>query len=201
MSGPLPGLSAQLRMAPTDVSERLHVPERAVPAAVLALLYPHKNRWTVALIRRSRATTPEDRHAGQVAFPGGRMEPNDPDLQYTAVREAEEEVGIAAETLHHLGALSPLYIPVSGYLVHPFLAWTTDRPTFRLQQSEVAGLLEPGLTDLLQPQSVQHRPMRLVSGAILPAVPCYVWEGQVIWGATAMMLSELLWLVNESLNA
>ncbi len=201
MERPLPGLQAQLAMAPADVSERLQLPERAQKAAVLVLLYPRRDNWALVLIRRSGADNPRDRHAGQIAFPGGRMEREDPDLQFTAVREAEEEIGVQAEKLHHLGPLSPLYIPVSGYLVHPFLAWTASRPDFRLQPSEVAGLLEPGLVDLLKPGRIQRRPMRLSSGAFLPAVPCYVWEEQVIWGATAMMLSELLSLVREALSA
>ncbi len=200
MKRPLPGRQAQLRLAPADVPDRFEVPRHARRAAVLMLLFPCHGHWALALIRRT-SHEPRDRHAGQIAFPGGRAEKGDADLRFTAVREAHEEIGVLPSALHHLGALSPLYIPVSNYLVHPFLAWTQQRPDFRLQAGEVAELLEPPVLHLLQPEVLTCRPMRLSSGKFLPRVPCYVWQGNVIWGASAMMLSELLEIVSASIGA
>lgn len=195
--GALPGFRAQRRLAPVDVAARLQIPEHARQAAVLMLLYPHEGCWTLAFIRRAGGH-PEDRHAGQIAFPGGRVEETDPDLCFTAVREATEEIGIDPFSLHHLGALSSLYIPVSNYEVHPFLAWMDHRPDFRLQPSEVAGLLEPAVEVLARPETLKYRSIRLYSGKWLSNVPCFEWDKHVIWGATAMMLSELLALIGES---
>ncbi len=197
MKAPLPGIRAQIRLAPADLPERFTPPKHPCQAGVLALLYPKNGDWHLCLIKRT-SSHPHDKHAGQIAFPGGAKEDSDPDLQYTALREAFEETGIQPKAVRQLGPLTPLYIPVSNFLVHPFLAWTDRRPDFRAQPSEVAAILEPRIEDLFHSKALQRRPIRLASGRQLDKAPCLIWEEHLIWGATAMMLSEL-WALIESL--
>ncbi len=170
--------------------ERFKPPANARQAAVLALLYPQNGRWHLCLIKRT-SSDPRDRHAGQIAFPGGSREAEDPDLLHTALREASEETGINPRAVRQLGPMTPIYIPVSNFQVYPFLAWSESRPDFRPQESEVEAILEPPVKDLFHPRSLQRRSIRLASGRQLDQAPCLIWEGHLIWGATAMMLSEL----------
>ncbi len=170
--------------------ERFKPPANARQAAVLALLYPQNGHWHLCLIKRT-SSDPRDRHAGQIAFPGGSREAEDPDLLHTALREACEETGINPRAVRQLGPMTPIYIPVSNFQVYPFLAWSESRPDFRPQESEVEAILEPPVEDLFHPRSLQRRPIRLASGRQLDQAPCLIWKDHLIWGATAMMLSEL----------
>ena len=124
---PLPGQEVQYQMAHV-VRRRVEPPPTyAKQAAVLALFYPLKERWHLVFIER-QASHADDRHAGQISFPGGRQEPSDASLQETALREAEEEVGLDISQVNVLGRLTHLYIPVSNYLVNPFVGMTRRTP-------------------------------------------------------------------------
>lgn len=188
---PLPGRAAQLRMAPLPrpISESPYdeVRDDARRSGVLVLLYPRYDQLHLPLILRS---TYNGVHSGQVSFPGGRFEEGDADLTATALREAYEEIGVAADQLKVLGQLSSLYIFPSNSLVHPTVAWTPQAPAFKIDPYEVAQLLEVPLLDLLNPDHLHHEVWELRGRAV--DVPFYAIQGQKIWGATAMMLSELL---------
>ncbi|MEM9931107.1 MAG: CoA pyrophosphatase [Bacteroidota bacterium] len=193
-SGQLPGPAAQalksppLRGTPTP-------PEDARKASVLALLYPIEEILHLLFIQR---TSPKrDRHAGQISFPGGAAEANDSSPAITALRETEEEVGIPRRQIQLLGALSQLYIPVSNFLVDPFVGFTAERPTFQLQESEVARTLELPFADFLQQNARQVGNRLLSSGYTLPETPYWGIKGEEIWGATSMMVAELVALVRE----
>lgn len=171
------------------------VPENARPSAVLCLLYPIETALNMLLIRRI-----EDgkAHSGQISFPGGRQDPTDADLRVTALREANEEVGIMSAVVDIIGALTPLYIPVSNFQVYPFVGFATQRPEFNLSQSEVAGILEPSIDLLLHPES------KTVVNVTSPALPdvnmkvrAYRLEENIVWGATAMIISELEAILEE----
>jgi len=187
---PLPGLSAQERMAARVVPMPQQIPANARASAVLILLFPHAGELHVLLMKRM-----EDKgaHSGQVSFPGGRQEHFDADLRATALREAQEEVGITSAEVDILGALTPLYIPVSNFNVYPFVGYAKERPLYNLSRQEVAYVLEVPLSSLL------HESRKTVTDVISPAVPGVTREvkaykledGTIIWGATAMMLSEL----------
>jgi 8-oxo-dGTP pyrophosphatase MutT (NUDIX family) len=153
----------------------------------LALLYPIEEQLYLVLILRP---TYKGVHSGQVAFPGGGFEEGDGDLIQTALREAYEEVGVPANTVTVLGQLSPLYVFASNYLVFPTVAWAPAQPSFKIDPYEVAQLLEVPITALLDPANHQVEPWALRDR--LADVPFYYVQGQKIWGATAMMLSELL---------
>lgn len=186
----LPGAEAQYRMAHVGRPAASPVPSDAREAGVLALLYPRQETWHLVLIERVRKKG--DRHSGQVSFPGGRREKEDAHLKDTAVREAEEEVGVNRQKVELLGELTPLYIPVSHYHVHPFVGVTRTPPKFVPQPSEVAGILEVPLESLLDPGSRKSTDLQITSEITLRNVPYFDLHNKIVWGATAMMLNELL---------
>jgi 8-oxo-dGTP pyrophosphatase MutT (NUDIX family) len=154
--------------------------------AVLVVLYD-KGGCTHLVLTRRRDDLND--HAGQISFPGGRRE-DDEALASTALREAEEEIGLNAGALTILGRLNRLYIPPTDYEVHPFVAWHQDQPLFRRQASEVAEILEVSLADLLDPAN-RHEEAWEYRGLTVQ-VPFFLVEAHKVWGATAMMLSEFL---------
>lgn len=186
---PLPGLEAQRLMAmPGRYTNVPEVPANARKAAVLVLLYKKAGRIFLSLIRRKIIET--DRHSGQISFPGGKMEAGDDYPVQTALREAQEEIGLN-HTLEILGLLTPLYIPVSNFHVTPVVAWYEGEIHFSIEENEVEELLEMDLDLLINPAIKSVRDMTVFPSMILKDVPVYDIQGLVIWGATAMMLSEL----------
>ena len=184
----LPGREAQLHMAP---GLRRHYKDPSVDATVacvLVLLYPKDKEWHLTLIQRM--PHPKDRHSGQISFPGGRLEVDDPSLEAGALREAEEEVGVPREDIQLLGRLTELYIPVSNFLVHPFVGFLENEPTFIPQEAEVKEILEIPLSELSKDVNKKKMDMPGGRNIILKNVPYYDFFGNVVWGATAMMLSE-----------
>ena len=131
-----------------------------------------------------------DRHSGQISFPGGKMESFEDSPVQTALREAREEIGVDAE-LEILGSLTPLYIPVSNFHVYPIIAWSEKDPGFIIQPDEVDELIELDLDLLFNPDLKTTKDIAVLSSLVLENVPVYEMHGMVIWGATAMMLSEL----------
>ena len=196
MQQPLPGLPAQELMAARVLPMPLQIPPDAKPGAVLCLLFPVGNELHILLMRR---TPDHTAHSGQVSFPGGRFEPGDVNLQTTALREAQEEVGIAIEKIQVLGALSSLYIPVSRFQVFPFLAYAEENLSYVISRHEVAHVIEMPLSQLFAPQ---HKVSVDVSSPAVPGLIRNVKAYQpnadtIIWGATAMILSELEVLLQE----
>ena len=190
---PLPGPDAQYRMAHLGREFLSPAPPDARRAGVMALFYPstpNTEDWHLVLIERVRKDG--DRHSGQVSFPGGKHEKHDPDLWATALRETEEEVGVARSSVEQLGSLTPLFIPISHFLVHPFVGFTVERPDFRAQETEVSSILEVPLDRLSDPVFRKTTDLTMSNGLLLRDVPYFDVNGYVVWGATAMMLSELL---------
>jgi 8-oxo-dGTP pyrophosphatase MutT (NUDIX family) len=187
----LPGWSAQQLACPPgrppDVVSRI---DQAKRAGVMCLLCPDKaQEWSVVLMLRTADGTA---HSDQLAFPGGSEDPEDAgDLQATAQRECWEEVGVHVTDAAVLGALSPLYIPPSDFWVQPFVAWSAQTPEFRLQEEEVADVLVKPLQDF--PQAGMRWPSLAVAvrGGRIHA-PGWTCGEHVLWGATAMMMAELL---------
>lgn len=195
---PLPGIQAQLRMA--SMNRILEImgsvpPAKATPSSVLLFLYPVDDEPFIVFIQR-----PDYRgiHSGQISFPGGKWEPNDTDLTATALRESNEEVGIIPEKVRILGKLSDLYIPPSKFLVSPFVGYSLQRPDFKKDPSEVAEIIEVKLRDLFSEHSVKVTKLTTGLGIQIKA-PAYVVNGQIIWGATAMILSEFEDIINAFL--
>jgi len=187
---PLPGQAAQYRMAHVGRQYAPPAPEGAKQAAVLALFYPKSDDWHLVLIER--AGHQEDRHRGQIGFPGGRYEPQDADQAQTALREAEEEVAAPADRVELLGRLTQLYIPVSNFLVHPYVGFLEFSPAFQPQAEEVASIIEVPFEHLRRESTQGYTDLTVGKGLTLRGVPFFDVHGHVVWGATAMMLNELL---------
>lgn len=195
LSRPLPGYVAHRAMSPqpragTEPGYTPPTPPRR--GGVLVLLYLHEGALHLPLILRP---TYNGTHSGQVSFPGGRQESDDADITATALREAEEEVGIPPQGVEVLGRLSKLYIAPSNFEVYPTLGWMEQRPAFRIDPYEVAALLEVPWADFLRPENRFAEEWNLRGRAV--HVPYFRIQKQTIWGATAMILSELISLVPE----
>lgn len=196
---PLPGFEAHEKMMGRVVAMPSSIPENAKLSAVMNLLFPIDGLLHIVLIRRTEDCKA---HSGQVSFPGGRMDTTDPDLQYTAMRELEEEVGVTSSSIQLLGALSPLYIPVSNFHVYPFVGFSQQQPVFQLSEQEVSKLLIVSLNDLF------HTSRKTKASVTSPADPNFkrivnayqLNDGSIIWGATAMILSELETLLSEIMD-
>ncbi|RMF76603.1 MAG: CoA pyrophosphatase [Acidobacteria bacterium] len=161
-------------------------PGAARPAGAVLLLYGSPHGPRLVLTRRA-AHLPT--HQGQISLPGGACEPGESPEQ-AARRELAEELGVPPAAYDLLGALSPLHIPVSGFLLHPFVAFAPARPRLTPDPGEVAGLLEPSLSELADPAR-QRTVFRAHEGRRY-RVPLFDVDGEVVWGATAMILAELL---------
>ncbi|HKK60976.1 MAG TPA: CoA pyrophosphatase [Bacteroidales bacterium] len=186
----LPGEKAQSEMAPVTRNYTYPMP-RKKSAAVMLLLYPDQNETRIVFIKRNEYRGP---HSGQVSFPGGMFENVDNDLKQTAIRETEEEIGISAEKIDILGALTPLSIPVSNTFVQPFVGWLDRVPVFYPEKSEVQYLIITSLKDLFDPANCKKGTFGHTEQPI--DAPYFEIEGEIIWGATAMMLGEFRALVD-----
>jgi 8-oxo-dGTP pyrophosphatase MutT (NUDIX family) len=170
-------------MLPIGRKLPVNFPESARKAAVLALLYP-RIPTHILLIQRS---TYEGVHSAQISLPGGKPTKTETDLRETALRELNEEIGIHPELISVLGALSPVYIPVSKFLVYPYVGlFTGEKPEFKAQEREVASIYEVPLVELLKPEC-----KGITSVGLADPVPCYFPGTPPVWGATALILREL----------
>lgn len=191
LEAPLPGhaeflaLSGYPRPRAAEVGQRNPPPRES---AVLVLFFP-RNGSTHTLFMR-RPTYPGV-HSGQVAFPGGKREPQDRDLRETATREFLEETGALGTEIHIVGALTQLYIPPSDILVTPFVAHTNALAPLAPDPMEVADLIEAPLELLLRDDILKRGPQPLHTGGMTREVPYFDVLGNQVWGATALMLAEL----------
>jgi len=186
----LPGFdstAAQLRMAPhpRTLTRPPDKPDQPRLAAVLAALFKKSGALRLLLIKRQDDLL---YHPGQISLPGGRHEQGE-DLLDTALRETEEEVGIARSQLSVLGGLAAVYIPPSDFVVHPFVAWHEGWPACRPDEREVAEIIAMPLS-LLADGEMRGAEVR-VQGSTRMTVPYFRVAEHKIWGATAMILNEL----------
>ncbi len=188
-AGSLPGSSSQMRMCPSPVPE-LRPYREAEPSArkagVLVLLYDREGRPSLVLTRRTDNII---RHGGQVSFPGGELKEGET-AEAAAVRETVEELGLDPGRIRVVGRLTPLWIPSSNYCVYPTVGFHFGRPEFQPQPGEVAEVLEVSLEGLRDPANTRLETIR-VKGRAYEA-PCFDFHGNLVWGATAMILAELL---------
>lgn len=191
---PLPGVIAQAKLAPphrpvehiNDLSGHM-----VRDSAVLILLWQNGEQiFTVFILR----PVYEGFHSNQIAFPGGKYENSDADFVATALREAQEEVGIIPETITILGHLTPLYISPSRFMVYPIVGFTRIAPAFILDPVEVKDIIPCNLFDFLKPDHSVKQDLE-VRGKIMTDIPCFKTGKHLIWGATAMIFNELLEII------
>ena len=191
----LPGHEAHTRMAPRSPARQEALSPRGKDcreAGVLALLVPQPNASPAVVLTVRREELPD--HAGQISFPGGQREGSE-SLAQTALREAEEEIDLDPQSVDRLGSLTPLYIPPSNFCVHPHVGVVDHVPPLSPTDREVDQILRASLSDLLDPKSRVVKPWMLHGSTV--EVPYYDVEGHAVWGATAMMLSELLTVIRS----
>jgi len=189
---PLPAEASQIKMSPPFrlelIKQQQDKIKDAKQSAVLALFYPdHNNETKLILILRKAYNGV---HSAQVSFPGGKVEDGDESLTFTALRETQEEIGVPMKDIEVLKALTEVYIPPSNFYVHPFLGYTKSTPKFKKEESEVESIIEVALTHFLDDQYIIKKSVS-TSYNVSVEVPAYNLKGHVVWGATAMMLSEI----------
>jgi 8-oxo-dGTP pyrophosphatase MutT (NUDIX family) len=187
----LPATNAHAIMVPPNRAELLRntdfsniTPKKA---AVMMLFYPKNYQTHLALILR---TSYNGVHSSQIAFPGGKVEKEDIDLQHTALRETHEEIGIRPNFIHVVRGFTEVYIPPSNFMVHPFMGYSHNELAFVLQEDEVAGIVELPLVDFLDDKILKTNSMKTSYAGTID-VPGFQVNEHFIWGATAMILSEL----------
>lgn len=190
LNKPLPGEVAHLEMVPLTRQQEV---KKAINegvhrlSAVLVLFYMRQQKYYFALVKRS---VYDGVHSGQISLPGGQVEKTDADYAATALRETFEEVGIDAKKVQMLGSLSPIYIPPSNFDVYPFVGALTEEPHFAIDPVEINRLIEVDLDEFLSPACKTEKQIRHRTGMRVK-VPCFYLQGEVVWGATAMILNEL----------
>lgn len=195
LAEPLPGVGAGSPAVPPAVRARYsQCPTDARQAGVLVLLYPHHGNWHLPLTLRPDHL-PD--HPGQISFPGGALMAGET-AREAAVRECCEELGISDHALNVLGRLSPVYVQASRFRVEPWVAWTPERPAMHPNPHEVAALLEVPLAHLMDPHNWGRHLRREGSGE--DWAHHFQWREHRIWGATWMILSELVAVVEGILR-
>jgi 8-oxo-dGTP pyrophosphatase MutT (NUDIX family) len=187
---PLGGLESQFKMAPL-LRKRFSLEDIASQkpkdSAVLALFYPGINNITNLLLMLRASYNGV--HSSQISFPGGKKDKKDPSLQHTALRETEEEIGIAKNDIMIFREMTKTYIPPSNFMVTPFLGFLNTKPRFKTNE-EVERLIEVNVKELLDENSLTSKNLT-TSYMKNVDVPCFKLNDYTVWGATAMMLSEI----------
>ncbi len=194
LSKPLPGREVQYQMAPSDREDRFKktADKKTIESAVMILLFEEKGELYTAFIQRPQYNGP---HGGQISFPGGKYEAEaDNNLQETAIRECLEEVGVNVRKENIIGELSDLHIPVSNFCVKPYVAFLEKPPKFVIDKTEVDEIIKVKIKDLLMPESKKIKPYNINNTEII--VPYFDIINKEIWGATAMILNELLTIIS-----
>lgn len=189
LKNPLPGHNAHIKMSPGNrkpASEIIPNSNLRI-GAVLILLYPNKNEWHTVLMKRP---VYNGIHSGQISFPGGKTEANDTSLAHTALRETQEEIGIPSSTIDIIGKLTEVYIPPSKFIVHPYIGVAYKQPEFIPDKNEVDKLIEVTLNQLLSEKNNTTQKI-ILSNGLAVNTPCIKVQNEIVWGATAMMISEL----------
>jgi len=193
---PLPGEVAHQPLKPyLNISKNIDVPQLIKPrlGAVMALIYPVNNEPYLLFIERP---VYDGVHSGQIAFPGGRIEKKDASYLEAALRETKEEIGIDPHKISVVGALSNVFVFASNFMVYPFVGVLQEPPLLILEEKEVASTLQIPLNTFLQPGIIKEKPIKNALGFTLMA-PYYDLQGKVLWGATAMMVSELAAIIQR----
>ena len=188
----LEGKSAQQKMMitpnrfPTENQEN-----EGIPASILLLLYPLEGEWFFFLTKRSQDV---ERHKGQISFPGGVVEKNESKMN-AAIRETNEEIGVDKDVIKIIGNLTPLYIPVSNFHILPYVGWTEEKPHTKVQDAEVKRVFSVSINDLILERNLKTKKDFFSNKSV--KVPYFDLNGETVWGATSMILSEFKFILRN----
>ena len=183
MNGELPGSTSHETMM-VKPRYKSTGKKTSIPAAVLILLYPIKNKWHFFLTKRTNTV---EHHKGQISLPGGMLEKGESHKE-AAIRETFEELGVQSEDINIIGPLTPLYIPISNFKIFPFVGWINSTPDLKIQSKEVSKVFSPSILSLMDPQTKKVKDSILLGQKV--KIPFFNLKNEVVWGATSMMLSE-----------
>ena len=193
-NSPLPGRSAQMQMAPASRRKELEKgsDQHAKHSAVLILFFPRNKEPHLIMIKRAFDNSV---HSNQIAFPGGKWEKDDLSLKHTSLRETMEEIGVSPSKITVLGQLTELYIPPSNFNVTPFVGITPSEPIL-IPNEEVEKVLVISIAELLNQDNRVERTISVRETSL--QAPCFILDGEIVWGASAMILAELLELIETT---
>jgi 8-oxo-dGTP pyrophosphatase MutT (NUDIX family) len=197
LNKPLPGEEAQYRMAPSyrpRLTQEQIFSHKPKVGGVMLLLYKKNDLLTTVLIKRKEY---DGVHSGQMSFPGGKQDENDTDNIVTALRETHEEIGIEPSRIQVLGRLTELYIPPSNFLVYPSVGYTNTIEKFYPEASEVEKVVEIPVDFFLDEKNINLQTEVPVFNNTKVVVPAYKFDDHIIWGATAIILSEFTYILNQ----
>ena len=192
LSRDLPGKSAQRKMMitpnrfPTENQEN-----EGIPASILLLLYPLGGKWFFFLTKRSQDL---EHHKGQISFPGGVVEKNESKMN-AAIRETNEEIGVDKDVIKIIGTLTPLYVPVSNFHISPYVGWTEEKPHTKVQDAEVNRVFSVSINDLVLEKNLKTKKDVFSNKSV--KVPYFDLNGETVWGATSMILSEFKFILRN----
>lgn len=191
ISNSLPGENAHLPMNPSGRGLSSEAKKKAInvrESAVAIVMYSTEISHEIVLIQRPDYI---GAHGGQISFPGGKRDVGDLDLKATAIRECHEEIGISLEDSIFLGQLTPVYIPVSNFHVEPYLFYCDQIPLFVKDEREVQHIFSISIADLLHDGTISSMEIEIKGDRLYKDIPCFLINEKKIWGATALILSEL----------
>lgn len=193
----LPGITAQELMAPSNRGELILLNNHGKTArtsSVLIILFPNETGELCTIFTKRMEY--KGVHSGQISFPGGKSEPQDQSLLHTALRETSEEIGLQIDEKSILGRLTDLFVPPSNFIISPFVALLDEPPITKPDPTEVAEIFSVPVSHCLIPESKINQSYTTSYGMNIP-VPGYLYKNYFIWGATAMIYSELLWVIKQ----
>ena len=193
LSNSLPGSVSHMKMASQHRVNHFNNDTVDIPntkkSAVLILFFHDDGILKMIVIRRSQYV---GIHSGQIAFPGGRFEEEDKDVRTTALREIHEEIGIPEEKIEIIGRLSDIYVPPSNFLISVFVGYLSERPIYKIQEREVDEIIEIPFDDFYKPDVIKEKDFYVNSIKAVSMAPYFDVTNAEIWGASAMVISELL---------
>jgi 8-oxo-dGTP pyrophosphatase MutT (NUDIX family) len=188
LNNPLPGETSHEKFYhQARILSKLKPDEKTRKSAVLILFYPDENKIKVPLILRPDY---DGTHGGQMALPGGKVEPFDENLKRTAIRETQEEIGIKALDVNIIGSVTEVFIPVSNFMVYPVIGYLDYKPVFFPDPKEVDKIFEVDFTDFLKEENIAMSTVS-VRGTEM-SVPGFAIQEQWVWGATALIFNEIV---------
>lgn len=199
LSMDLPGVSAHIRLAPEIRIQDLKTgitPPQAMQSAVLIILYAIDGMLNTVVILRNEY---DGAHSGQISLPGGKKEETDRDFEHTALREAQEEIGINPAETKIIGQLSPFYVRPSNFIIYPYIAFCKQRPVFQPDSLEVQRIIEIEIFKEIGYDKIENKMLTFKNNNSVNA-PGFIVGGEFMWGATAMIFSELLHVLDQAFS-